>query len=541
MDAGDTEDGRPDGDSTAPLPSPAHFIDDQNLVIHEHAVAGDLVGHAKPYPTVKLNDARFSLVEGNGGGVFSIDAISGAVRVAKPGLLDAKSRPTMKLTVNVRAAGRVDSADLTITVLAESDVVFIDPTNSRGQARDGTIGHPFSSLTEVTWKANMACLFRRGTTLTSDSHIVIGADNVLLGAYGSGARPIFRCTETSSGNIHAVSFINRTGVTIRDLEIDATDKTSCLRFAFTTEDDSNLTIDNCDCHGSGWGIRAFAMKKVAIVYTEVHDIKDDGIFVMGMTDFEVGYNDVHDVNQKWIPPYTPQDKAGGDAIQLVECDKWRVHHNRLDRTNSGNKFCFISANVNRPGGGGILEHNHMVGPLTDGDGGASVYLGKNQDEVHVRYNFLLGPSPGAIYSHTNDLRVYGNIIANMPDSCGVQSVEDKPCSVYNNTFFNVKTHVRGVQLRVHNNIFDLTSDSEHTAIEKLKTLEASNNLFTRDPGFAGVTVGDPLFMDAAKLDFHLKPGSAAIDRGKELGLGEDLERDTVPLGAGPDIGAYEDG
>jgi len=42
------------------------------------------------------------------------------------------------------------------------------------------------------------------------------------------------------------------------------------------------------------------MKKMAIVYTEVHDIKDDGIFVKGMTDFEVGYNDVHDVNRKWI-------------------------------------------------------------------------------------------------------------------------------------------------------------------------------------------------------------------------------------------------
>jgi len=300
MDAGDTEDGHPDDDSTAPRPSPAHFIDDQNLVIHENAVAGDLVGHAKPYPTVKLNDARFSLVAGNSEGVFSIDAISGAVRVAKPELLDAKSRPTIKLTVNVRGAGRVDSADLTITVLAESDVVFIDPTNSRDQARDGTIDHPFSSLTEVTWKADKACLFKRGTTLPSDSHIGIGADNVLLGAYGSGARPIFRCTETSSGNIHAVSFINRTDVTIRDLEIDATDKTSCLRFAFTTEDDSNLTIDNCDCHGGGWGIRAFAMKKMAIVYTEVHDIKDDGIFVKGMTDFEVGYNDVHDVNRKWI-------------------------------------------------------------------------------------------------------------------------------------------------------------------------------------------------------------------------------------------------
>lgn len=62
----------------------------------------------------------------------------------------------------------------------------------------------------------------------------------------------------------------------------------------------------------------------------------------------------------------------------------------------------------------------------------------------------------------------------------------------------------------------------------------SNNLFHQSGETVGEDAvnGDPLFADAAAGDFHLRPGSPAIDRGYQMGL---------PTVGAPDIGAFEYG
>jgi hypothetical protein len=67
-----------------------------------------------------------------------------------------------------------------------------------------------------------------------------------------------------------------------------------------------------------------------------------------------------------------------------------------------------------------------------------------------------------------------------------------------------------------------------------------------DTGGGGVVVSStnvtgesPAFANPAAWDYHLSPGSAAIDSGVDAGVADDIEGDPRPAGPGYDLGADE--
>lgn len=98
---------------------------------------------------------------------------------------------------------------------------------------------------------------------------------------------------------------------------------------------------------------------------------------------------------------------------------------------------------------------------------------------------------------------------------------------------------------IFNNIFTGLSDSIYLSPTSV-TATIDNNLFysnplNSNPGTNPI-FADPKLVDAANGDFHLLPGSGAIDRAVAADFAEDIDGDIRPIGSGPtpyDVGADE--
>ena len=272
---------------------------------------------------------------------------------------------------------------------------------------------------------------------------------------------------------------------------------------------------------------------------EVHFGAHEALSIVGVSDFTVAHNYVHDTPKEGIDVkesaargiihHNFVERACSVGIYINEARDVRVYRNQVWR--SGYRLAQDGAEVlcdtdpvfgedyGEYYGNGFLLAVGDLGELSQG----------KLSEIQVYQNEVW-------YSHGNGLQFWDEL-----QESGTGAGEIRDNEVYNNVFYN--SALAGIRLDhvedtlVANNIIALNEEGGITG-NAITDNMVSNNLFTFSHGWHqpigdNTVTGDPLFLDPANGDFHLQANSPAIDQGLDVGL--------LYSGSAPDIGAYEYG
>ncbi|MCG8698882.1 MAG: right-handed parallel beta-helix repeat-containing protein [Bacteroidales bacterium] len=385
---------------------------------------------------------------------------------------------------------------------------------------DGSMQHPYNSFDDFEFTENMVCAVKRGTEISFKS-IVIRKSDVTICSYGEGGRPVLHATGKDQHAIATDWVDEASNITIRDIEVYAPESYSCVRFG----GGDNLKVINCILHDAYWSFRALQASNVYVENTEMYEANDDGMFLQNVDGIEIKNCYVHHVNTNWKPPQTPDSEAPGDGIQLDKCLNWYVHHNYIDRSNSGNKFCFIASNPDQKDC--IFEFNYLKAPKKPGSG---LFFGSGSN-LTVRYNFIIGPGNAPLWMHSRNTLVYGNIFENLSDALFVEH----DAKVFHNLFIDMPVGIYGNTVEARNNIFSRLVTNPF----RVENLTESNNLVEDGEVSGNSFKGDAGFVNFYESDYHLTSNSDCIDRGVDVGIYWDRDGNRIPHGSAPDIGPYE--
>ncbi|KAF0201999.1 MAG: outer membrane adhesin-like [Bacteroidetes bacterium] len=439
------------------------------------------------------------------------------------------------------------------TTLIFGATFHVDPTFT-GSVQNGSITNPYNSWSKVTFNSNNSYLQKRGTTASITGSITItGRSNIIIGAYGTGNRP--RINKTS-GSGHVLDLTTISNCTIQELEISSTSNATSgiLIDGYGTAISSNNLIDNCVIHGCEWGVRIITRAAGnRILNTTIHNIGDDGIYIGEVLNIEIGYCNIYNVNTKFF--INPDESySAGDNIQLVSLNNmyFNIHHNTLDHSSTGNKFCFISAGETYSG---VIEYNTMIGNSSQTT--SCIYLGNTNNTVTVRYNTLKDANY-AVYSYASNLQFhYNQIIRN---NQGLSIMSNRSLTALNNVFYNNNGISigagSGTSVTSRNNIFHIAGSNSRVYNTSGSVTSNNNNFNTQQNGFLSghstlaswrsatgndmnSFVANPLFVNPSNDDFCVQPTSPCINTGINVNQPIDFFGTQVPQSNLPDIGFYE--
>lgn len=432
---------------------------------------------------------------------------------------------------------------------AFSATIYIDPSYT-GSYQNGSSSNPYNSWSKFSINSGNTYLQKAGTSTSSGSFAFTGKNNITFGSYGTGAKP--RITKPGTGN--AIFYITGSyNITIKDLEITSTGSW-VSGITIQGSSSSNNLIKNVWIHKTGWGIRLLTTAAGnRILNSKINDIMDDGIFVQDARNIEIGWCNITDVNKKYL--INPAESyAAGDGIQLNSNNNlyFNIHHNTIDHSSMGNKFCFYVWGNNY---NGKLEFNTFIANSSKKSNG--VFFNATSNKILVRNNTFKAGYYGII-SYANLVDVNYNRFSK--NTVGILINPGYDLNARNNVFYNNTKYgisaSYGTFITLKNNVFNLSA-SPAKAFFFMGQVTSNNNVYNTQysgfiNGYASLNawrnssgndnssvVGNPAFRNPSSDDFHIGSGSVAINRGQNVNLSVDYYGNIVPQQGNPDAGIHE--
>lgn len=317
------------------------------------------------------------------------------------------------------------------------------------------------------------------------------------------------------------------------------------------ENSDFVTFDGFEVRDSKWfGISAWNCRSLSVLGCRVEDTMSSGIYILDSRKVVVAFNEVVRACRHL---FRHAVHGSQEFISIVNCVNFEVKYNRVHESGT---WALVEGNNSGVGGEGIdakehssngsIHHNRVYNLSRLG-----IYVdawdAKDNKNIEVYSNIvhdcLNGIAVGAEQNGTvTGLKIYNNLLYNNHGpgvvlfSWGKNGIK-RDIKIYNNTICNNKG--TGITLG--------TETSEN--IEVFNNIAVRNGRMDFSAGKAvNVTTGgnifakNPKFVDMARADYTLLPGSVAIDAGAADALGQrDLRDASRVVGERVDAGAFEYG